>query len=80
MTLVSAGRWAAPILLRGTVLSGGLPRILSISLRTITYTGNVVPQSLADLGGVMDISLLAVGSGGTWGTGLGLSQQKSCFI
>jgi len=78
----SAGRWAVSILLRGTALSG-LPLQFGDITTTHQRDGNVVPQSLADLrqaDAQPDSSLLAVGSGGTWGTGLGLSQQKLFYL
>ncbi|MEB3314534.1 MAG: putative peptidoglycan glycosyltransferase FtsW, partial [Cyanobacteriota bacterium] len=63
-----------------TALSGGLAAVISISLKT--YQRQRIVSFLnpwadpGDQGYQLIQSLLAIGSGGLWGEGFGLSQQK----
>jgi len=70
--------------LGGTAISGILLAVLSISKREyqrrrIMSFFNPWADSMHD-GYQLVQSLLAVGSGGAWGTGLGLSQQKLFYL
>ena len=71
-------------LLGGTAIGGFLLAFLSISIkeyqrRRVMSFLNPWNDSMGD-GYQLVQSLLAVGSGGTWGTGLGLSQQKLFYL
>lgn len=67
-----------------TALSGALLGVASISLRE--YQRRRVMSFLDPWGNALNDgyqlvqSLLAIGSGGTWGTGYGLSQQKLFYL
>ncbi|MDY6783835.1 MAG: FtsW/RodA/SpoVE family cell cycle protein [Cyanobacteriota bacterium] len=68
----------------GTALGGILLGVLSISLqeyqrRRVTSFINPWADPMGD-GYQLIQSLLAVGSGGTWGAGFGLSQQKLFYL
>lgn len=70
--------------LGGTALSGFLLALISISLkeyqrRRVMSFLNPWADPLRD-GYQLVQSLLAVGSGGTWGSGFGLSQQKLFYL
>lgn len=70
--------------LGGTALGGVLLAVISISIqdyqrRRVMSFLNPWADSLGD-GYQLVQSLLAVGSGGTWGTGFGLSQQKLFYL
>ena len=70
--------------LGGTALGGVLVATLSISIkeyqrRRVLSFMNPWADPIND-GYQLVQSLLAVGSGGVWGTGLGLSQQKLYFL
>ncbi|MFB2936351.1 FtsW/RodA/SpoVE family cell cycle protein [Aerosakkonemataceae cyanobacterium BLCC-F154] len=70
--------------LGGTALGGFLLAVLSISLREyqqkrVTMFLNPWADPLGD-GYQLVQSLLAIGSGGMWGTGFGLSQQKLFYL
>jgi cell division protein FtsW len=68
----------------GTAVLGILVAVISISLnpyqlvRVISFRNPWIDP--ADTGYQLVQSLLAVGSGGTWGTGFGLSQQKLFYL
>jgi cell division protein FtsW len=68
----------------GTAVGGGLLAVLSISLqeyqrRRVTSFINPWADPMGD-GYQLIQSLLAVGSGGAWGAGFGLSQQKLFYL
>ncbi len=73
-----------PIYLGGTALGGMLLALLSISLREYQrrrIISFINPWADPTQDGYQLIqSLLAVGSGGTWGTGYGFSQQKLFYL
>jgi cell division protein FtsW len=70
--------------LSGTALLGILTGVISISLREYQLrrvTSFIDPWADPRGDGYQLVqSLLAVGSGGTWGTGFGLSQQKLFYL